>query len=180
MACSVVAGGKVSDLASRGLPIPMGWFLDEDGNPSNDPSKLKMLMPFSGHKGAGVALIVETLGVLLSGGSLAFEMNPQADPATSENASQFFLCFNIEAFRDLDQFKKDVDRYVEFYKGLKKADGVDEIKYFGEIEYNNKTEIMAKGVQLPDTLLNEIAGIAIDLGIPEGDTKFLFEKAAVM
>jgi len=174
MACSVVAGGKVQDLASRGLPIPQGWFLDSEGNPSNDPKNVGMLLPFSGHKGAGVALMVETLGVLLSSGPLAFEMNAQGDPAKSENASQFFACFDIAAFRSLEGFKEDVDRYVDFYKQLKKADGVNEIMYFGEIEYRNKEAISKEGVTLPDTLLNEIASIAIGLGIAEADTKFLF------
>ncbi|MCL2538956.1 MAG: Ldh family oxidoreductase, partial [Oscillospiraceae bacterium] len=176
MACSVVAAGKIFDLASRGLPIPEGWFLDADGNPSNDPSKLKLLMPFAGHKGAGVALMVETLGTFLSGGPLAFEMNAQGNPNLSENASQFFGCIQIEAFRSLQEFKHDVDRCIDFYKGLETVDGVDEVKYFGEIEYGNKTAILASGVMLPDTLLDEIASIAVDLGISKADTEFLYEN----
>jgi LDH2 family malate/lactate/ureidoglycolate dehydrogenase len=178
MACSVVAGGKVKDLASRGLPIPFGWFLDADGNPSNDPDKVGLLLPFGGHKGAGVAFMIETLGTFLSGGSLSNEMRPQGDPLTSENASQFFACIKIEAFRPVDEFKNDVDRCVDFYKGLKKVDGVDQIMHFGEIERESAKSILASGVRLPDTLLDEIAGIAMDLGIEEAETKFMYENAA--
>ena len=174
MACSVVAAGKVMDLASRGLPIPQGWFLDADGNPSNDPSQMRLLLPFGGHKGAGVALMIETLGCFLSGGPLAFEMNPQGSPELSENASQFFGCINIEAFRSLDEFKSDVDRCIDFYKNLKRVDNVDEIMYFGEIEYRHKASVLKEGVILPDTLLKEISEIAINLGILGSETEFLF------
>ena len=48
--------------------------------------------------------------------------------------------------------------------------------YFGEIEYRNKVSISQSGVMLPDTLLNEIAAIAVDLGVAKEDTEFLFEN----
>ena len=176
MACSIVAGGKVKDLASRGKEIPMGWFLDADGKPSNDPHEMSMLLPFAGHKGFGVAFIVETLGAMLSSGALAFETNPQSDSGLPENASQFFGAIKIDAFREPSDFKKAVDASIDFQKSLKKQEGVENIKYFGEIEYENKKRIMSEGVTLPETLTDEIASVAISLGMPTEKTLFLTEK----
>ena len=176
MACSVAAGGKVLDLQSRGLPIPFGWFLGKDGKPSNDFSDFGTYLPFGGHKGFGVAFMIEALGTLLSGGSITPDMNNQMDTATSEKASQFFLAINVEAFRPLAEFKADVDRYIDFHKSRRKAEGVDEIKYFGEMEYNNKQRISKEGITLPETLLSEYVELAKRYGMPEHSTDFLFEN----
>ena len=175
MACSVVAGGKWMDLHSRGLPIPYGWFVDKDGKPSNDVDAFTYVLPFGGHKGFGVAFIVETLATLLSSGPLPFEMNNQFDPTTSENASQFFMAINVESFRPLNEFKNDVDRYIDYHKSRRKAEGVDEIKYFGEIEYSNKQRISKEGIVIPESLTTKFAELADRFGMPAGSAAFLTE-----
>ena len=54
--------------------VPLGWGLDAEGFPTTDPANLKALLPLGGeratggHKGYGLALMVETLCALLSGG----------------------------------------------------------------------------------------------------------------
>jgi len=176
MACSVVAGGKIMDLESRGLPVPMNWFLDKEGKPCNEFKKMGAILPFGGHKGFGVAQMIETFGTLLSSGPLTFEMNVQADPYTSENASQFFMAMDIEAFRPVAEFKSEVDRMIDYFKSRRKAEGVDEIKYFGEIEYTNKTRIAKEGVLLPETLTSKYVELAKKYGMPDDCVAFLTEN----
>lgn len=176
MACSVAAHGKAVDLKSRGKEIPMDWFLDKDGNCTNDLDKVDMLIPFAGHKGFGIAFLVETFGEFLSGGAHSYDMNQQLDPNASEDASQFFGAIKIDAFQNLKKFREDVDSFIDFEKGLKKKDGVDAIKYYGENEYENKKRILKEGVTLPITLIKEIREVAENLGIPSEKTEFLTKK----
>lgn len=178
MACSVAAHGKAVDLKSRGKEIPMGWFLDKDGKDTNDLDKVDMLIPFAGHKGFGIAFLVETFGTFLAGGTLSCNMNQQLNPNISEDASQFFCAIKIDAFQELGKFKEEVDTFIDFEKGLKKKEGIESIKYYGENEYENKKRIRAEGITLPITLIDEIKEVAAGLGIQESEMTFFTEKRA--
>ncbi len=67
-----------------GKPIPLGWAIDTDGNPTTDAAEgLKgAQMPFGGYKGAALALMVELLAGALIGAPFSFEateMDPRED-----------------------------------------------------------------------------------------------------
>ncbi len=68
-ATSVVAMGRVQQLAREGKPLPPNAAVDEGGEPTTDPNKAKYLLPFGAHKGYGLSLINELVGALI-GGSL--------------------------------------------------------------------------------------------------------------
>src|SRR5205814_3085974 len=55
-ATSVVAMGRIQQFIREGKPVPEGWGVDADGNPTTDPNKIKSLFPFGAHKGYGLAL----------------------------------------------------------------------------------------------------------------------------
>ena len=63
IACSVAARGHILVAAREGKPIPPGWAVDSDGNPTTDSRAAAhgMLMPMGGHKGIGIAMLVECL-----------------------------------------------------------------------------------------------------------------------
>ena len=78
MATSAVAGGKFEIALRTGTPVPLGWGVDGSGRPTTDPSRVfpgkGALLPLgsdrerSSHKGYGLALLVEVLTGVLSGG----------------------------------------------------------------------------------------------------------------
>lgn len=70
MATSAIAGGEVLAAAREGSPLPPGIAVDSDGTPTNDPSEVLQggaLLPFGGHKGLGLAMMVEILNIALTG-----------------------------------------------------------------------------------------------------------------
>jgi len=70
MATSLVAEGKVAIAASRGTTLPDGAIVDRDGKITADPAAYYdggSLLPFAGHKGFGLAAMVEALSVGLTG-----------------------------------------------------------------------------------------------------------------
>jgi LDH2 family malate/lactate/ureidoglycolate dehydrogenase len=176
MASSVVAMGKVVDMVQRGQPVPFGWFLDKDGNDSNDLRQAAMVLPFAGHKGYGIAFVVETLASLLSGGALPQNMNNQMQGDKPELASQYFAAIKIDAFRPASDFRADVDSYIDFLKTLPVKEGTNIVKYPGEIELNNKKQITSDGVRLPETLVNELMAVAGGYEIPKEQYAFLTER----
>ena len=75
MALSQVARGKIMVAAKEGRPIPEGWALDADGNPTTDAHAALSgaMLAMGGTKGALLALVVELLCVALTGSAFGFE-----------------------------------------------------------------------------------------------------------
>lgn len=74
-ASSVTARGEIQLHLREGKPIPEGWALDADGNPTTDPAAALegAQLTFGGHKGAAIALMVELLAGALIGDLFSFE-----------------------------------------------------------------------------------------------------------
>jgi len=72
IAMSQAALGRVATAAREERDVPFGWGLDGDGQPTSDAAAIlssQNLLPMGGHKGAGLALMMEILTAAL-GGSL--------------------------------------------------------------------------------------------------------------
>src|SRR5207237_6141074 len=71
MATTTVAAGRIFKAMINGQPeIPAGWAFDSAGVPTTDTAAAYkgMLMPLGGYKGSGLAMMVEILCSVLSGG----------------------------------------------------------------------------------------------------------------
>lgn len=95
---SVVAKSEIMVHQQRGEAIPLGWALDRDGVPTQDPKAALeggTMVPAGGHKGAGLALIVEVLAAWATGANLSMEASSFADNAGgSPRTGQFFIAFD--------------------------------------------------------------------------------------
>lgn len=97
---STIAKSEVMKHAREGRPIPVGWALDGEGNPTTDPNiGLKGSMAPSGaYKGVGIALLVEILAAALSGATLGIHASPFSGTAGGPpKTGQFFLAIDPEA-----------------------------------------------------------------------------------
>jgi delta1-piperideine-2-carboxylate reductase len=94
-AASVRSQGEVLRARRAGRSVPMGVGVDAVGQPTEDPAAILdggALLPFGGHKGAGIALMIEVLAAALTGGRFGFEDSSAAYPgAQTSNAGQFVL-----------------------------------------------------------------------------------------
>ena len=61
MATGVVARGKLVQARKTNQPIPAGWALDRDGNPTTDPQAALIPLPLGGPKGSGLSLMIELI-----------------------------------------------------------------------------------------------------------------------
>ena len=69
--------GEIFKAFINGQPeIPPGWAFDSEGVPTTNTAEAYkgMLMPLGGYKGSGLALMVEILCSVLSGGAMANEV----------------------------------------------------------------------------------------------------------
>ena len=97
---STIARSEVMKHAREGKPIPVGWALDSEGNPTTDPDVgLKGSMaPSGGYKGVGVALLVEMLAAAMSGATLGIHASPfSGTKGGPPRTGQFFLAIDPAA-----------------------------------------------------------------------------------
>lgn len=73
MATSAMALGEVQVAARDGHEVPPGTGVTAGGEPTTDPSRIETLLPFGGHKGSAVALMVELLSAGAIGQPFSFE-----------------------------------------------------------------------------------------------------------
>ncbi|SLN41894.1 (2R)-3-sulfolactate dehydrogenase (NADP(+)) [Roseovarius albus] len=94
---STIAKSEVMKHAREGKPIPEGWALDVDGNPTTDPNVgLKGSMaPSGGYKGVGVALLTEVMAAALAGATLGIHASPFSGTAGGPpKTGQFFMAID--------------------------------------------------------------------------------------
>lgn len=83
LATSAMANGDVQIAARTGVTLPQGSGVDRDGNPTCDPAAVLdggALLPFGGHKGSALSMMVEILAAALTGGNFSFEFDWKAHP----------------------------------------------------------------------------------------------------
>ncbi|WP_337876848.1 Ldh family oxidoreductase, partial [Elioraea sp.] len=98
---SVVARGEVMLRAQRGEPLPEGWAFDADGRPTTDPAAALRgsLAPAGGHKGSGLALMVEILAAVLVGATPSAAASSFADDAGGPpGTGQMLVAFDPDRF----------------------------------------------------------------------------------
>jgi len=94
-ASSAMANGDVQIAAREGKQLPPGSGVDTQGNPTTDPQAVLdggALLPFGGHKGSSIAMMVEIMGAALTGGKFSFEVDWSQHPgAVIPHTGQFIL-----------------------------------------------------------------------------------------
>jgi (2R)-3-sulfolactate dehydrogenase (NADP+) len=91
-ASSSTAFVNIRRAAENGDPIPAGWALGPDGTPTEDPRAALQgtLLPFGGHRGGNIALLVEVLATL-SGASFSLDAAPFDRGTASPGIGVFLL-----------------------------------------------------------------------------------------
>lgn len=163
-----VAMGKIQAAEREGKAIPADWAKDHEGNPTTDPAEAFSLSPIAGHKGYGLAVMVDVLSTMLSGACFGTDIGlfSKLEP---ENTGFCLIMIDPSKFMPMEQFKQSADAYIRMMKTSRKAPGVEEIFMPGEIEYKKFGQLKQTGLEFSDALENELAGLAASLGIvPEG------------
>ena len=100
LSLSEVARGKLMVAADRGESIPLGWALDQDGNPTTDPNKglTGSMLAVGGTKGAMLALVVELLVTTLTGAHFGAEADTFFKPEGNQpQLGQVFIVIDPKA-----------------------------------------------------------------------------------
>jgi LDH2 family malate/lactate/ureidoglycolate dehydrogenase len=166
MATSVAAGGKLPLAVDKGIPIPLGWALTRDGEPTTDAKQAKILLPVGGPKGSGLALMFECLTGLMVGNPLLEPALQAKEQVRRHRQNSVVAAIDIATFTDLDDYRTHVDALIEELKALPKAEGSEEILVPGEIEDRVHADRLHHGIPLPKGTAEKLRAVAQRFAIP--------------
>jgi LDH2 family malate/lactate/ureidoglycolate dehydrogenase len=158
-ATSMVAEGKLQVARSKNLDVPEGTILDQQGNPSVKPADFYdggFLLPFGRHKGYALSLFTCLLGGL----------SGNFDPAHAAMGGGFMQVLHVEAFTPLAAYQQNVRAFLDGMKSTPPAPGFAEVLVPGDVERRSRSQRLADGIEIPDTIYSQLRTWAEQLNVP--------------
>lgn len=156
-ATSALANGDVRIAAREGRLLPPGSGVDREGRATTDPQAILSggaLLPFGGHKGAALAMMIEILAAALTGGQFSFEVDWSAHPgAETPKTGQLLIVIDPSAGGG----RHFVER-VEALIGRIRDAGQERLP--GDRRHAHRRAAAARGIPIAPTLLTELKGLA--------------------
>jgi uncharacterized oxidoreductase len=148
VATSVVAEGKLQVARSKNLPIADHILVDKNNKPTTNPNDFYdggYLRTFAEHKGYAFSLLTCLLGHLSGnfGGGSPF-------------GGAFMQVIDVNAFTDLNAYREGIRAFLDDMKTTEPADGLDRVQVPGEFEHGNRTHRLKHGIEIPDTINQQL------------------------
>lgn len=171
MAVSTAARNKVRVAAAEGRKIPTDWALDSKGRPTDDPNEALegLLAPVGGAKGFGLAVAMEALTSVLSGGLIGKDVPREAlasaDVYYPTRVSHYFQAIDVGRLTPIGEFKSGVDELARQVHESELAEGTDAVYMPGEIEFITKERRLRDGIPIPPGSLSGLDRIAREISV---------------
>lgn len=166
---AVAPEGSIRLYRNMGQPLPDGWILDAQGQPSNSPDDFYgpprgAILPFGGsrgYRGYALGLLVEILGGLLGGSSITLEQ-----PGNGLG----FIVVDPTAFLSREKFDQMIHELREYVKSSPPAPGFEDVLLPGEPDFRMREQRLRDGIPIDDSTWQQISEAAASLGVqpPEG------------
>lgn len=167
-ATTAVAGGKVMVAYDRGEPLPPGAIVDKHGRPTTDPAAFVdggALLPFGGHKGYALAVLVELLGQALTGADRTGDEGFGGTPFARSGA--LFVAIDAGAFRPAADAVGCAARIAARIRATPPAAGHDAVRLPGDPEAQTRAARLREGVPLPARTWQAVVETAASLGVAD-------------
>lgn len=179
-ATTPIARGKLAVAEKKGEKTSLGYVQDKEGNPSDDPAILKQggsMLTLGGdyehgsHKGYCMSTIVDIFSCVLSGANFgpfcppSVAYLPVLEEKVGEGTGHFFGAMRIDSFQPADQFKAQMDKWIDTFKSAKPAKGIDRVLVPGELEFEKEEIIKSRGIEIIPAIASDLKEIAAKMEI---------------
>ena len=181
LATTTAANGKLEILQRKNMDAPVGWIQDKEGNAVTDAHALKnggALLPLGSdrehgsHKGYALGAVVDIFSAVLSGANYgpwvppfpAYVPMPENMPG--EGIGHFFGAMRIDGFRPAEEFKKNMDQWIERFRSAKTVKGQQQVLIPGDPEREAEIERAKNGIPLHATVVSDLKELAAKHNIP--------------
>lgn len=145
MAMSQFSNGKLEILKQRGEDLPLAGGYDTDGNLTCDPGAIldsKRALPIGYWKGSALAVMLDILAAVISGGQSTHEIGAQGDEYA---VSQTFIALDVTSLVGQDVREQIVNGVVNDLQAAGEA-----VRYPGAGMLRIRQESVADGVLVDD------------------------------
>jgi LDH2 family malate/lactate/ureidoglycolate dehydrogenase len=152
MATSATNVGGLHRAARLEESLPPGFAIGPDGEATTDPRRAMegAILPFGGHKGSGLAMIVQCLG-LLAGGPIV--------PKGIADFGYFMLVLDPARFMPIEDFKARMSELVAIVRGSRPAADFAAVRVPGERSLHMRARHLIEGIDIDDRLYAELRGL---------------------
>lgn len=156
MATSAWAHGDVMMARREGRELPPGVGVDADGEPTTDAARVLdggALLPFGGHKGSAISMMIELMGAALTGGKFSAEVDWSRHPgAQTPHTGQFVML--IDPSRSGGPgFDLRAAEFADILRGA----GLSLLP--GERRRRNRARSLRDGIRLTDAEWDELVAL---------------------
>jgi uncharacterized oxidoreductase len=158
IATSVAPEGKIRTKLAAGQPIPLGWAVDHRGEATTNPADLYgpprgALLPFGGHKGFGLSMLVDALAGGLSGAGCCTDAD---GPLAGQTDGVLMLAINVAAFCRPAEFLQMIQRQIAHVKSAPPSAGTVEILVPGELEGRTRRQRLRDGIPVEESTWKQL------------------------
>ena len=166
---SQIAMNKIRQARDRGAALPEGALLDEDGAPTTDPGAFMdregAALPLGGlafgHKGFGLAVVVDLLCGVIGGSGSAVNSHE-----TKIDNGSFHIVIDPEAFLAREVYDAELRRLAAHLRSSRPLPGVDSVRMPGDFEAENRAERAERGIPVDDAVWDKIRATLARLNVP--------------
>jgi LDH2 family malate/lactate/ureidoglycolate dehydrogenase len=188
-ATSVAPRGKIEIAKRANKPIPEGWVINQEGKSATDPSNMikemdlgnVALLPvggmgdlFGGHKGYGLATMVEIFSAAFQDGTYLWGLTDTDADGNPQflRIGHFFLAIDVEHFIPLETFKKITGNMMRELRSSPVAPDQSRVYTAGEKEYYNTQRVEEDGVEIPPGVQKGLKELQAELNLSKIDLGF--------
>jgi LDH2 family malate/lactate/ureidoglycolate dehydrogenase len=180
-ATTTAANGKLEILQRKNLQAPEGWVQTKEGKSSIDSNEIRnggALLPLGGdkehgsHKGYALGAIVDIFSAVLSGANYGPWVPPfpsyvpMPENMPGEGIGHFFGAMRIDAFRPAEEFKKNMDKWIQRFRSAKTIEGEKRVYIHGDIEREITEVRMSEGIPLIKPVADDLMQLGNRFDIP--------------
>lgn len=179
-ATAPVSRGKIDEWDNAGFPVPDGLLQDKNGKLTHEASALKnggAIRTLGGdkihgsHKGFCLTAIVDIFSAVFSGANFGPTVVPtlgyvKGKSGVMDNGiGHFFGAMRIDAFQTKEEFKKNMDHWIQAFRKAQPIEGEERVIIPGDPEREAETANMLNGINLSPKTVEGLKNIAQEFNL---------------
>jgi len=159
---SIIPEGKIGMAQARGEALPPGAVVDREGQPSTDPAAFYAggaLLPFGGHKGSSLVLLIEVMAGLLA------RSVPVSSPEYRPGNPALLVALEVAAFLPPAEYHRHTEALLRRVESSAPAAGGTRVLLPNALELETAAVRARDGIPLPDTIWRELADLGRAAGV---------------
>jgi len=182
-ATSTVPRGKIEVYNRLNKKMPLGWATDEKGNVTEDATRVERnlkdllgggLLPlggagetYGGHKGYGLTVMIDVFCAILSGSNYGpHVVSKKTGKIVFPRVGHMFMVIDPDYFVGMNEFKTNMDNYIDELKNSEKAEGENRIYVHGEKEFEMQEKREKHGCPLDEKTVEKLLMLSQKYSVP--------------